>query len=388
MRGKDGNLLLVGNYAPGTGYAWWLMQRYWLEIADLANRMGLSTYLAYPEEGPLPTAITRSTIEVLWRSFDTTDAGGIARAVGLLRRLRIRNIYLTDRAFFSPAYLAFRAAGVRRIINHDHTPGDRPRIDGLRGALKGLRNRLPAMRVDQWIALSPLMRTRAIENGRIPPDRVVVVPNGIDPIERWSGAAESVRSTFGLAPDARVVVTVGRAHPYKRIDFVLRLARRVTDSRPNAAVTFLYIGDGPDMHRLKSIAEGLELRSPRVVFAGHRADVRTILPGCDVALHPSQGEGFSLAILEYLSAGLPTLVPDIPSVAQIIEPDQTGFIYRDDDLGDAEQRLLWLLDHDEARERMGDSAAAFVKREHGLDHASSCLRSVVRQHLWTRDLGE
>jgi hypothetical protein len=50
--------------------------------------------------------------------------------------------------------------------------------------------------------------------------------------------------------------------------------------------------------------------------------------------------------------------------------------------------LLWLLDHDEARERMGDSAAAFVKREHGLDHASSCLRSVVRQHLWTRDLGE
>lgn len=384
MHRKDGNVLLVGNYAPGTGYAWWLMQRYWLEIAELAHRRGLSTYLAYPEEGPLPPAISRSPIEVLWQPFRTRGAPH-ARALSLLRRLRIRNIYFTDRAFFSPAYLAFRAAGVRRIINHDHTPGDRPPIDGVRGASKGLRNRLPALGVDQWIALSPLMRDRAIDNGRIPPDRVVVVPNGIDPIERSPHAGKSVRSTFGLAPDARIVVTVGRADPYKRIDFVLRLARRVADARPGAAVTFLYVGDGPDMERLEALAADLDLKAPRFVFAGHRADVRDILPGCDVALHASKGEGFSLAILEYLSAGLPTLVPSIPSVAQSIEPNDTGLVYRDGDLKDAEQHLLWLLDHDEARDRMGDSAAAFVEREHHLARASACLRSVVGEHLWIRN---
>jgi glycosyltransferase involved in cell wall biosynthesis len=187
-----------------------------------------------------------------------------------------------------------------------------------------------------------------------------------------------------LAPDARVVVTVGRAHPYKRIDFVLRLARRVADARPDAAVTFLYVGDGPDMDRLKAMAADLDLRSPRFLFAGHRTDVRAILPGCDVALHPSKGEGFSLAILEYLSAGLPTLVPDIPSVAQSIEPDHTGFRYRDDNLGDAEQRLLWLLDNDEERCRMAEAAVGFVNRHHTLDRACSVLRSTIGDRLWVR----
>lgn len=378
-----GNLLLVANFAPGAGYAWWLMQRYWLELADLAEERGARAFLAYPEPGDLPGVITESSIEVVWHRFNTEGARDTIASAKLTRQLRIRNVYLTDRSFFDPAYLALRAAGVRRIINHDHTPGDRPRIEGFQGTVKSFRNRLPGLHVDHWIALSPLMRTRAIQNGCIPPHRISVVPNGIEPINRRPGAAAEVRSMFGLRAEAKVVVTVGRAHPYKRIDFAVRLAASVRDTRPDLLVTFLFIGAGPDLPRLKALACDLELEPGRFIFAGGRTDVRSILPGCDVALHPSRGEGFSLAILEYLSAGLPTLVPDVPSVAQIIQPGVTGAIYPDNDLGAARRMLLRMIDHEEERRRMGEFAAELIRNKYTLDDACLKLRSIVAEALWT-----
>ena len=64
--------------------------------------------------------------------------------------------------------------------------------------------------------------------------------------------------------------------------------------------------------------------------------MRDILPSCHIGLHAAAGEvGYSLSILEFMSAGLITLVPDLPSTSQAIEHGVNGYVYAARDLNSA-----------------------------------------------------
>lgn len=376
-RPTEENILLVANYAPSVGYAWWLMEHFWVEIATLAEAAGARTFLAYPVPGAVPAAIQASGIEPIVCPIPKSSKRGLLRACRLIRRLRIRGMYLTDRSYWDPTYAAFRAAGVRRIVNHDHTPGDRPMRSGATALLKSLRNRLPWMHTDHWIALSELMQKRAVGNVLVPPSRVSVVPNGIVPIEPTGTEPQFVRRQFDLPEDACVVVMVGRAHPYKRVDFLVRAAAAVQHESPASSLSFLHVGDGPQLDDLQGLTRNLGIPPHRMVFAGRRDDVRSILPGCDIALHPSQGEGFSLAILEYMSAGLATVVPDVPSVAQAIDHERTGIVYPDGDLQGVVQNLLHLEADVERRRTLGRLASEVVDRRYSLQVCTRIFRRTI-----------
>jgi len=386
LRPQD-HVLLVANYAPDVGYAWWLMQRFWVEIAGLARKHDARTFLAYPREGPTPEHLLEAGIEPLHCDFNDRTATGTRRIMSTIRESGARNLYLTDRAFFDTRYRSFRSAGIRHIVNHDHTPGDRPPVRGPRAIAKRLRNSLPGMQVDHWIALSPLMKERARLNGLIPDDRISIVSNGIDPIAVYPSAREKVLSTFFLPENARVVVTVGRAHPYKRIDFMLQVAREVEQADPDSPLVFLYIGDGPQLDELRTMARELGLSPGRVHLAGHRNDVREILPGCDMALHAARGEGFSLAILEYMSAGLATLVPDIPSVCQAITSGDTGVVYPDADSEYVARKLKELSADGAMRARLGEAAAQTVCKNYTLDRTMEMFRKTIEPQFWAGSTG-
>lgn len=382
MRGE--NILLVANYGPDVGYAWWLMERFWKEIAAVGRERGVDVFVAYPKEGPVNPDLLEAGIQPLFYRIRSGAPVGLTGVLRMLRRHRIRSMYLTDRAYFDPLYVAYRAAGVRTIINHDHTPGDRPNVYGLRGWLKSIRNRVPGMHADQWIALSPLMRQRAIGNARIPADRVSVVPNGIVPITPDPDARARVLETFGLPADAQLVVTVGRAHPYKRIEFVMQVAERIRSMKPGVELVFVYLGSGPHLEALQAHAAELGLAPPYFTFGGHRDDVRSLLPGFDHAMHAAKGEGFSLAILEYMSAGLATLVTEVPSVSQAIDHGRTGFVYRDGDVDDAATLLHRLACSRELRDGIGEAAARKVADSYALEDSAARFRSVVAPMLWSR----
>ena len=44
-------LLLVANYKPDVGYAWWLMENFWVQAAEIGRARGLAPLLVYPEPG-------------------------------------------------------------------------------------------------------------------------------------------------------------------------------------------------------------------------------------------------------------------------------------------------------------------------------------------------
>jgi len=371
-----GNVLLVANWESDVGYAWWLMESFWVAIAERYSSVGSRILLIYPVLNELPAAIEAAPLDVEERRFESSGFLETVRFLLLLRRRRIRNVYLSDSPHLRPLYLLMRLAGVRRIVIHDHTPGDREPTRGWRRTIKRLIREVPWIHADFFVAVTDFVRSRLIENANLPPDRCGVARNGIVPISANESDID-VRRTFGFPDDAVVVVTTGRANRYKGIDFIISLADRIVNQGGMTQVYFLYCGDGPHIGAFRRMSEALGL-GPHFTFAGRRGDVRALLGDCDIAIQASHGEvGYSLSILEYMSAGLATLVPDRPSVSLATQHQVTGLVYPPGDLDAAAALIERLVDDPELRRALGERATEVVERRYRLDQTRHQLLALL-----------
>ena len=74
-------------------------------------------------------------------------------------------------------------------------------------------------------------------------------------------------------------------------------------------------------------------------------DVREWLWASDIFVMPSREEGFSIALLESLAAGLPVIVSDIEPFTEIISPEtNNGLIAKNNDVEDFSLKMLKMLE--------------------------------------------
>lgn len=379
VQSTRGTVLCVANYRPDVGFAWWLMENFWIELAEMSRVAGLEPLLVYPKDGPIPKSIRDAGIPVLIHAFPGHGLSELMKSLAFVRSRKVRLIYFTDRKFSSFAYALFRLAGVRFIINHDHTPGDRPPVRGLKAVVKGLWRRFYPAGCDLQLCVSPLIRDRAISHARIPARRVAVVQNGIEPF-KCTGDRYYAHHQFELPNHKKICITVGRASRYKRIDFIVEVARRCVFEQGADDLVFVHCGDGPDLERLRLLISNAGLDG-KFLLAGKRSDIRALLCSADFAIHSSQGEAFSLAIIEYMSAGLAVLVPDIPTVCQAIRDGDTGLIHPDGDSEAAARLLTRLVADSDLRNALGSNASAEVRRKYTLDSMNRSYRQVMTRFL-------
>lgn len=368
-----GNLLMVSNYPSDTAYAWWLMEHFWVTLAEQFNQVGCKAYLAYPRITTLSKSIAAAPIEPIQLSIPWQSRQQASLARDFIHDKNITSIYLTDQPYFNPQYAMMRLSGVRRIIVHDHTPGDRPAMKGIKGTLKATRNAMSWLTADNVLCVSELMRRRNISNGRISADKCIVVPNGIRPVICAEEKRNALRESLGVRPSSILAVTTGRAHPYKRFDFIINIAGVINNSLPELDIAFILVGDGPAMPELRDQVRNLGLEDV-VRLPGFYTDVRGLLCASDIAVHAALGEGFSLSIIEYMSAGLPVLVPDIPSVSQAVDHNATGIIYPKDNVEAAASDLQSLATDHKRRLAMGRAAKAKANSAYNLER---CTQSFI-----------
>ena len=294
-------------------------------------------------------------------------------------------------SFFNRNF-AFQLSRLRRFLREQeieivHTHGLYTNIFGIFGAtLAGVPIRIASRRetgglrngLRRWgerrvfslshaiVANAEAVRQDLIGEG-VPAQKVMTVYNGVD-VERFAPPQtmrprEEILGLLGLPPEPErrfVTIVANVRHPVKDHPMFLRAARRVRDSLPQA--TFVIAGEGELMTSLRALAK--ELRIERdVFFIGRCKQVAELLAVSEVCVLSSKAEGFSNAILEYMSAGRPVVATDVGGAREAVVDGETGFLVPvGDDLAMAEGIISLLRETERARD-MGERGRRIVKEK-------------------------
>jgi glycosyltransferase involved in cell wall biosynthesis len=140
----------------------------------------------------------------------------------------------------------------------------------------------------------------AFLTGGLPPEKLVVVPNGV--VLGGALPRAAAREELGLPSGAMVVGLVARLREEKRHDLALQCLALLRQRGHD--VVLCIVGDGPEEERLRRLGDELGLGAA-VRWAGSRENAGRLMCAFDAALITSTVEGMPLAALEALVEGVP-----------------------------------------------------------------------------------
>jgi len=232
-------------------------------------------------------------------------------------------------------------------------------------------------RADRITAISSHIRAAVLEAGA-PKDRVRLIPNGVDIARFNRPLCTDVRDWLGVAPDARLLITVGRYQPRKGFDHIVRAMPTVLATEPRARLVI--VGDGSEalipLLREQALENKVILTGPIMpgthVLAGqpdpdgepdHLAE---LLRSGELYLSAgisSDAEGLSLAVLEAMAARLPVVATAISGTTDVIDQDRNGVLVPPADTQAMARGILHVLTQpalqQHMREQARDTVSAF-----------------------------
>ncbi len=211
------------------------------------------------------------------------------------------------------------------------------------------------------VVLNDEMRRDFVDAG-FPDARITWLPCSVDTSTfRVPSPAEraAARRQLQLADDDFVVTFVGRFDPAKNLPALVRGVGAYARENPRAVLCL--VGDGVERAALEQVA-AREAPASSIRFLGQREgdEVARILQGSDLFAMVSRSEGIPCALVEAMACGLPSLVHDIPALAQLVSDGVEGVRVPVDDAAALRRALGALAGDASGRRRMGDAARAVV----------------------------
>lgn len=265
-----------------------------------------------------------------------------------------------------------------RAVVHSH--GYKPDI--LLGAL-GIRRRLVCMATcHSWYSQTAKMRAAEWLDKRIlrgfdhvvavsqeilqdllasgmPGSKLSTINNGITaPTQNVTQARADIRREFGLAPDEKLIVQIGRL-AYSKCNHLLieALSRLPATLRPKV----LLVGDGDRRQPLEELARNSGL-ADRVIFCGYRPDAARFLAAADVLALTSNQEGLPIVILEAMAIGCPIIATAVGAIPEVVGADCGSIIPVDDELALARALCETLSGAVLTRARVERAKSVFAER--------------------------
>jgi glycosyltransferase involved in cell wall biosynthesis len=179
-------------------------------------------------------------------------------------------------------------------------------------------------RADRVVAVSEGARLAYQNYGSRNSDKWLVIPNGI---ESQSSDTEPISwSSLGLAPDAKVILFVGRLDAQKGVTWLIETATDWLSKLPNHHLVLA--GRGPLLAPLQQQKEALESLQPtlkgKIHFVGWLDQPRRWMRQAEMLLLPAQYEGMPNVCLEAMAEGLPVVAFDVQGIRELLGEPAEG----------------------------------------------------------------
>ena len=184
---------------------------------------------------------------------------------------------------------------------------------------------------------------------------VAVIPNGVTLPEETAAEAGAPRRPF-------TVLYAGRLRTRKAVAVLLEAFARLRERVPDAEL--IVVGDGEQRPALEAQAERLGIAGA-TRFEGARPHdaMPAYYRSADVFCLPSLYEGFPLAIVEAMAAGLPVVATAVAGVPEAVADGVTGRVVPAEDADALAEALAALAADPEGTRAMGDAGRARAARE-------------------------
>lgn len=310
-------------------------------------------------------------IAALGREIDVLhDAAALRELVAALREVRADVVHTHSSKAGVLGRQAALLAGVPNVVHTVHGWSFHP---GLSAAMEGLYMTLERAAAAQTRVIHCVCQAdvdKGLSAGIGEEGQYRVVHGGIDPAPYVSLPQKS------SAPPT--VVTLSCLKPQKGLDDWLEVASRVRAKVPDAR--FVIAGEGELRDELDSRRRALALEGC-VEMPGWVKDVPALLSGADVFLLTSRWEGFPLAVLEAMAAGLPVVATAVDGTPEAVEDGGTGFLAATGDVDALAAHVVRLLTDAPLRERVGSAARARVLNRFTLARFCEGVYSFTRDLL-------
>lgn len=363
------NVALVGKSNPVDGLVVYTRQlaRQLVAEGDRVIKLHFADYGS-------PEARSTGRLPHLVRTQGFTLAGPGARGV-LRDRLRAEGTDLLH-AQLPVSPLDFRLPGITRdlgvgLVGTLHHGWDERLTKFSLAGQAVVRAYAPALaRYDRVIVFGPRLQGELVRLG-VPPERVAVVPNGVD-VAAYSPGPSKHRLQGRLR-----VTYMGRITSHKHVPALVETF--VAAAEPDLVLTL--VGTGPLLARLRGRYAG-HPGIDFVGFVGDEAERQAIWRGSDVVVLPSPLEGLSLSLLEGMASGCLPVATDVGEhesvlgdVGLVLDPQKVR--------ADLTAAWKWLVANRE-QVRAGGAAA----REHVASNFSSELHWRRLRAVYESTMGE
>lgn len=217
---------------------------------------------------------------------------------------------------------------------------------------------------DAITASGPAEAAQLVELYGARPDRIEVVPPGVDHAFFSPGSRDGARAALGLGAGP-VLLFVGRIQPLKG----LRVAIRALAGLERDDATLVVVGgpSGPagddELAAARELVDGLDL-GERVRFCPPQPHhlLSTSYRSADVVLVPSRSESFGLVALEAAACGVPVVAADVGGLRTVVDDGATGLLVPSRDPADFAEAVDELLGDPARAQAVGERAARRARR--------------------------
>lgn len=195
---------------------------------------------------------------------------------------------------------------------------------------------------DLIVVPSQLAEDSFIKQG-FKPEKLIVLPPGVD--------CQFFKPTISLANKKPALLYVGRLELAKGVHHLISAWKKVKGQERKLWL----IGNMQPCLR-QWLEQNPEMLDERIEFMGIQTDLRPFFEQALFTVLPSLADGFGMAIMEGMAAGLPAIVTDNCGVKMAIDDGENGWIVTVADLEALARKIDTVFSNKELRTHMGENA--------------------------------
>ena len=220
---------------------------------------------------------------------------------------------------------------------------------------------------DCVLCVSESGRQHLIRKYRIPSEKILVFPNGVD-VEAFNPVRLRQEIDLGFWEKDPIIIFVGNFFQWHDVETLLRSFSMLLKEIPESKL--LLVGDGHKRISMENLAKELGVwGSVRFTGAVPHSEIPRLISRSDVAVVPyprlEQEMWFSpLKLYEYMAAGKAIVATGIGQITQVITDRENGLLVEPENCVSMANAFRYLLQNEDVREHLGNEARSDAVLHH------------------------